>query len=127
MDHALPGEKSRAQLDLKGPVVCPAHWISLRLSTTNLGQLIYRLAFGVELISLKFCLIHLSFEKRIPGVPEWLSPLSVRLLISAQDMNSQFVSSSPASGSALTAQGLLGILFPSLSVPVCLSLSLKNK
>ena len=48
-------------------------------------------------------------------VPGRLSRLSVRLLISAQVSISQFVGSSPASGSALTVWSLLGIL--SLSLP----------
>ena len=57
------------------------------------------------------------------------SILSVRLLILAQVMISWFVGSSPTSGSALRAQGLLGILSLTLSLsvppPVMLSLSLK--
>ena len=42
---------------------------------------------------------------------------SVKCLTSAQVMISQFVGSSPASGSMLTARSLLGILSPSLSAP----------
>ena len=57
---------------------------------------------------------------------------SVERLTSAQVMISRFVSSSPASGSVLTAQGLepaLDSVSPSLSAPLLLilSLSLKNK
>ena len=60
---------------------------------------------------------------------------SVEHPTSAQVMISQFISSSPATGSVLTAQSLnlLQILSPSLSVPtpplllLSLSLSLKNK
>ena len=59
---------------------------------------------------------------------------SVERLTSAQVMISQFVSSSPASGSVLTAQSLepaSDSVSPSLSAPpllmLCLSLSLKNK
>ena len=43
------------------------------------------------------------------GVPGRLSQLSVQLLISAQVMISQFVRSSPTSGSVLTVQRLLEI------------------
>ena len=61
------------------------------------------------------CVWHLYvFIKLKSGVPGWLSQLSLRILISAQVMISQFVSSSPTS--ALTVQSLLGIL--------CLLLSL---
>ena len=52
---------------------------------------------------------------RAPGC---LSQLSVRLLISAQVRISQFLGSSPASGSVLTARSLLGIL-PSLCSSPC--------
>ena len=44
------------------------------------------------------------------GVPGWLSPLSVRLLVSAQVMISWLVGSSPTSGSVLAEKGLFGIL-----------------
>ena len=47
--------------------------------------------------------------------PVWLSRLSVQLLVLAQIITSQLVEASPALGSALTAQSLLGIL--SLSAP----------
>ena len=70
------------------------------------------------------------------GAPQWLSWLSVQLLISTQVVISQFLSLSSTSGSALTAWSLLGIL-PLLSLPLpcaCAhvhvlspSLSLKNK
>ena len=51
------------------------------------------------------------------GAPGWLHLLSIWLLISAQVVISQFMRSSPASGSALTAwRRLLGILSP-ISVP----------
>ena len=59
---------------------------------------------------------------------------SVKRPTSAQVMISQFVNSSPASGSGLTAQSLESAsdsVSPSLSAPplltLCLSLSLKNK
>ena len=59
---------------------------------------------------------------------------SVKRPTSAQVMISQFVSSSPASGSGLMAQSLEPVsdsVSPSLSAPpsftLCLSLSLKNK
>ena len=57
---------------------------------------------------------------------------SVKLLTSAQVMISQFVGSSPVSGSVLTAQSLEPVLdsvSPSLSAPplVMLCLCLKNK
>ena len=47
-----------------------------------------------------------------------------RLLVSAQVMTSWFVGSSPALGSMLTAQSLLGIVSLPLSLPVPCSLSL---
>ena len=49
------------------------------------------------------------------GVPEWLSLVSVRPLILAQVMISQFVGSSPVLGSELVVQRLLRTL--SLSAP----------
>ena len=52
----------------------------------------------------------------VQGLPGWLSWLSVRPLVSAQVMISQFMSSSPVLGSALTARSLLGILSLSLSL-----------
>ena len=52
------------------------------------------------------------------GAPVWLSRLSLRLLISAQVMISRFVGLCPGSGSALTAQRLLGILSLPLSLPL---------
>ena len=63
------------------------------------------------------------------GAPGWLSRVSVRLLILAQVMISQFMSSSPTSGSALTVQTLLWILSlsPSLSVPPPLTCVLSLK
>ena len=65
------------------------------------------------------------------GVPEWLSWLSVQLLISGQVVISRFMSLSPTWGSVLTVWSLLGILSPSVSAPpphvlfLSLSLSLK--
>ena len=50
----------------------------------------------------------------------WLSQSSIRLLVSANVMISQFMGPSLASGSALTARNLLGIL--SLSLPLSLTL-----
>ena len=65
----------------------------------------------------------------IDGAPGW--PQSVERLTSAQVVISQSVSSSPASGSVLTAQSLepaSDSVSPSLSAPpllmLCLSLSL---
>ena len=53
-----------------------------------------------------------------PGAPGKLSQLSVQLLISAQVTISQFMRSSPALGSALTAWSLLRIVsLPSVSLP----------
>ena len=65
----------------------------------------------------------IKMHARVPGC---LSRLSVRLFISAQVMISWFVSSSPAPGSVLTVQSLLGILslFLCLSPACCLSLFL---
>ena len=67
------------------------------------------------------------------GGGTWLTQL-VKHPTSAQVMISQSVSSSPASGSVLTAQSLeptSDSVSPSLSAPpllmLCLSLSLKNK
>ena len=78
-----------------------------------------------------------------PRAAGWLSQLSIQLLILAQVMISQFVSSSLISGSALAVQSLLRILspslwassahalslslFPSPSLPLPLSLFFKNK
>ena len=69
------------------------------------------------------------------GAPGWLSRLSVRLQL--QVMISQFVGSSPASGSVLTAQGLEAAsdsVSPSLSLlrshsvsPSKINKHLKNK
>ena len=68
---------------------------------------------------------------RIEMEPGWLSMLSTQLLISAQVMISRLLGSNPTSGSVLTAQSLLGILFLSLSLsPLpspALSLSPQNK
>ena len=71
------------------------------------------------------------------GASGWLSQLSVQLLVSAQVMIPQFVSSSPALGSLLSAQSPLQVLCPSLSLSLpcslarslslSLSLSLKSK
>ena len=55
------------------------------------------------------------FKTQAIGAPGWLNQLSIHLLISAQVMISQFVSSSPKSGFALTVRRLLGILSLSLS------------
>ena len=56
-----------------------------------------------------------------------LNQLSTQLLTLAQVLISQFVNSSPALGSVLRAQSLLGILSPSLSVSTLLVLSLSLK
>ena len=55
------------------------------------------------------------------GALGWLSGLNIQLLVSAQVVISQFMGSSPASGSVPTAWSLLGILSlpPSLSVSLC--------
>ena len=45
----------------------------------------------------------LKYKNDFLGVPVWLSQLSVWLLVLAQVMIPQFMSSSPASGSVLTA------------------------
>ena len=72
-----------------------------------------------------------SLKKSHPGVPGWLSRLSVRLR-SAQVRVSWFVGSRPTSGSVLTPQP--GACFPfcvslslSAPLPLTLSLSVKNK
>ena len=59
----------------------------------------------------------------------WVAQL-VEHPASAQVMISRFMSSSPTSGSVLTAQSLepaLGSVFPSLSAPPPLTVSLRNK
>ena len=48
---------------------------------------------------------HSQLRKKKTGAPGWLSQLGIRLT-SAQVMISQFVGSSPTSGSVLTAQSL---------------------
>ena len=82
---------------------------------------------GPRSLRLVLCTSHEPLEAVQPraGVP-WggLRRLSVRLLVSAQVMISQFVGSSPASGSVLTARSQLGILSLSLPSPAR-SLSLK--
>ena len=67
------------------------------------------------------------------GAPGWFSWLNIHLT-SAQVMISQFVSSSPTSGSVLTPQSLESAsdsMSPSLSAPpllvLCLCLSKMNK
>ena len=61
------------------------------------------------------------------GAPGWLSWLRLGLLVLAQVMISLFVRSSPASGSTLTAQSLLGISRSlSLSAPPLLTLFLSK-
>ena len=57
-------------------------------------------------------------EGTASGVSGCLSRLSIRLLISVQVMISWFVSSSPSSGSGLTAWSLLGILALPLSLKI---------
>lgn len=51
-----------------------------------------------------------SLNLTILRAPGWLRWLSLRLFISAQIIISWFVRQSPAQGSALTPQSLLGIL-----------------
>ena len=67
----------------------------------------------------KFCPVKGIIKKKESGGPGWLSQLSVQLLVLAQVMNLHFVSLSPASGTVLTMQNLLGIL--SLPLPHSLS------
>ena len=62
--------------------------------------------------------------KGFDGTPGWLTLLGIRLLFLAQVMISLLVSSSSASGSALTGQSLLGILCLPLSLPCPCSLSI---
>ena len=70
-----------------------------------------------------------DLQKVYLGVPRWLSRLNVLLLISAEVMISQFVSSSPESGSVLIVRSpAWDSLFPLLSFLsqlVC-AFSLKN-
>ena len=76
-----------------------------------------------------FKLEKIKDKEKIPGAPGWLSQLSVLLLVSAQVMISQFMSSRPVLGSVLTARSPLGILSLPLSLPLpysgSLSLSLR--
>ena len=69
----------------------------------------------------------LSSVKYILGAPGWLSQAS-NVLVSAQVMISQFMSSIPTLGSKLTVRSLLRIPFlsPSLSAPPVCALS-QNK
>ena len=55
-------------------------------------------------------------EDVVYGMPGRLTQLSIQLLMSAQVMVSQFVSSCPTWGSVLTVQSLLGILSSFLSL-----------
>ena len=66
----------------------------------------------------------LLIKNNLPGAPGRLSKLSVWLLILAQVMISQFLSSSPTWGSELTTLNLLGILCLPLSAPPLLALYL---
>ena len=70
-------------------------------------------------------MLGMKTNKNKIGAPGWFGRLSVQLLISAQVMISQFVSSSPTSGSVLSPWSLLGILSPSLSAPPLFMLFLK--
>ena len=56
-------------------------------------------------------------KKTFSGVPGWLSPLNVQLLISTQVMISQFEELSPKWGSALTAWSLVRIFSLLLACP----------
>ena len=81
-------------------------------------------------LEIPFCEMRFQFLKILnTGAPGWLSLLILRLLVSAQVMISQFRSSSPLSGSALTAAGSAwDSLAPSLSLPLphLLSISLSQ-
>ena len=66
----------------------------------------------------------LIVERKLTGVPGWLSRVSIWLLIWAQVTISRFMGSSPALGSVLTVQSLRGIL--SLPLPCVFSLSLSQ-
>ena len=61
--------------------------------------------------------------KKRTGAPQWLRWLSIQLLILAQGTISWFVSSSPTSGSLLSAKSPLSILCVPLSAPSLLVLS----
>ena len=81
------------------------------------------------------CLVNSSWaarrgapEKKNLGAPGGPSRSSVRRLSSAQVMISQFVGSSPESGSGMTVQSLLGIpSLPSVSLPCLCPLSLSKE
>ena len=60
-----------------------------------------------------------------PGMPGWLSRLSIWLLVLVRVIISQFVGSSPVLGSALTVWSLLGIL-SLLPLPLHPTLSLSQ-
>ena len=64
-----------------------------------------------------FLFLRNKYKLRAPG---WLSQLSIWLLISVQVMISQFMRSSPESGSTLTELSLLEILSLSLSLSLSL-------
>ena len=76
--------------------------------------------FGLLILYVHEALIN---DSRI-GAPGSLRWLSIRLLVSAQVVISRFMSSSPAWGSELMVQSLLGFLSPSPSAPSPLGLSL---
>ena len=67
-----------------------------------------------------------AIRKVIWGPPGWLSQFSVWLLILTQVIISRFMRWSPALGSVLTAQSLLGIPSLPLSAPPLLMLSLSK-
>ena len=63
------------------------------------------------------CVLCVQTKNKVGGAPGWRSQLSIQLLISAQVMVSWLMGSSPALGSVLTVQSLLGILSLSLCPP----------
>ena len=75
-------------------------------------------------------MVRLCEEPRSPSPSAKTEAQSVKHLTSAQVMISRFMSSNPASGSALPVQHLLGILSlcpsPTCSLSLSLSLSLKT-
>ena len=86
------------------------------------------------LLVFSFCWIWVSlwyhFIYDCRGAPGWPSGLSIQLLVWAQVMISWFVTLRPASGCALTARSLLGILSLTLSLcssPACSLSPSQNK
>ena len=100
---------------------CPFGKLSYLSNSSLLIKTCFKTLAVLCSLMLKFTSRHMPnpkqflFFKTIQGT--WVAQ-SVKHLTSVQVMISRFMSSSPVSGSVLTVQSLLGILFHSLSAPL---------